>query len=219
LSLVAVLGGLFLNATPADAATRGGGVLHVYVGSVSSDAGLANVTVVVQDATNNMQIKGLTDAKGNFKMAVAAGTYTVTALADGYKAERAIVSVKVGETSPLTLRLSQDRAVVASASQPGLIVPKGTLFVHAVSAATGKDVAGAVVSLRDSAGQELNKGTTDSAGAFKAELPHGQYVVVIENAVYKPYKVAVFVGTSQVTRVEAKLELALSTSDPPSTHD
>ena len=216
LGLVAVLGGLLLSATPVGAAPKGGGVLSVYVGDGTTYANVANATVVVQSTANDVTIKGLTDAGGYFKTTLAAGSYIVRVLTNEYVEQKAEVGVKVGVTSKLAFMLQRTTGGVTPPAQPAFMVPTRTLYVHAVSGATGNNVANAAISVRDTAGQEVLKGATDSAGEFKTELPVGNYVVVAEAAGYQPYKVAVTVdNSSEVTRVDVKLESALTTSWPP----
>lgn len=219
LSLVAVLGGLVFNATPASAAPKGGGVLRVYVGNPANDVGIANATVAVQHLSSSHQIKGLTDAKGYFQIALAAGPYAVTAVADGYEAQQTLVSVKVGQTTDVTLRLSQNSAGVAPppAPQPAFATPKSTLALHVVSGATGNTVANAAILVRDSAGKEVFKGASNAAGELKIELPQGKYVVVVEASAYQPAKIEVVLDNNPVIYADVKLALALSTSWPPPT--
>ena len=217
LSLVAVLGGLLLNATPASAAPKGGGVLSIYVGNTANDVGFANATVVMQHLASSQSIKVLTDAQGYVKIATAAGPYAVTVLADGFETQQILTSVKVGGTTNLTFRLQKNSAGVAPAPQPALGTPKSTLALRVVSAASGRPIANAAILVRDSAGQDVFKGASSAAGELKIEVPQGKYAVMVEVAggAYKPAKVAVFVDNNPVTYLDVKLELALSTSWPP----
>lgn len=140
--------------TPDDSGTLTGKVLIAGTRTAISNA---TVTAVGAEGTYS----ATTDSKGVYKMTPTAGSYMVTASAEGYSSQSFTASVKSGTKTTLNFALT-----VAVATG-------GTLNGTVTDAATGAPLADALISA-DHGGYSV---LTDAAGQYLLEVEAGTYVL------------------------------------------
>jgi hypothetical protein len=138
LTLILILLFSGFSVWPASAADNG--MIKVTVIDSYSSAGIPGATVIVNGIT------ATTGYDGSATIETAAGTYTATASASGYKAGSTGVIVTPGKEVTSTLSLTPESTpngkiivTVTDTSSPSRTVPGATVTVNGITATTGYD--------------------------------------------------------------------------------
>jgi hypothetical protein len=130
----------------------------------------------------------LTDANGNYSVAVSAGTYTLTASAPTYNSASQAVTVKAGQRLPVNFRLVS-------------ITAYGSLTGTVTDVLTGAPIAGATVALSDGMMR-----LTDVNGNFAYSIVlNGSYALTVSAVGYATQSQSVTVKAGHNTNVQVAL--------------
>jgi hypothetical protein len=173
-----------LPPTPTPTPSPAGNIAGQVVDSLTG-VGLPNATVTLSPTGQAMA----TDATGGFRFTVAAGSYTVTASATGYRTAGQVVTVNAGQRAAVTIRLTS-------------LTATGSLRGTVTDAASGNQITGATVTL--SPGGPV--AVTDLNGNFSMPaVPNGSYTMIVTALGYVSHAEAVTILPSQTTTVQVRL--------------
>jgi len=148
--------------------------------------GIANALVSVSPSGLSM----LTNSAGAFGFpSVPAGSYTITASAAGYQAGSAALTVTANHNTNINLHLVNPS-------------PAGSVQGVVKSGATGKGLAGAIVTLTPGSLATV----TDSGGYYGfASVSPGTYTLTVTAAGYQSYSQTIAIKSGHTTLVNVSL--------------
>ncbi|MED1864392.1 carboxypeptidase regulatory-like domain-containing protein [Fictibacillus nanhaiensis] len=164
-------------------------------GTVTNENGipLSNASVRVVDE-NDIEIgNGITDLDGNFVIGnLPEGSYTVVAGAENYSSSTAGVSLQPGE------QLLDIDVILTPLG--------GLIFGTVVSAETGEELPGILISILTPEGIPIISTNTDTTGSFTSILlTPGTYTVIATSPYYVQDQIGVIVLPNQTSRVSFAL--------------
>ena len=198
---------------------RGGGALLVHATDDSPSGlvtGITGADVQIHTTQHgHLVAQGLTDAKGDYSVALDPGSYRVSVTANGYDLYKTPVTITMYEQVQVNALLKSSSAPPS----PGNDMPRGgaTLSVYALGNGTRTaGIAEATVKMyNEDLGGMMAEGLTDSKGKFSALVPPGRYTVYVAAAGYQDLKMSAKAVNNEETAVVAEMTLAGGPSPVP----